>query len=228
MSDIWAVIPVKEFEGAKHRLSPLLSPEQRRLLAETMLADVFDAVAGAKRLAGIMLITREPVARAMAERLGARVETEGAREGHTGAVIAGRRILAREGKGGFITMPGDIPAVCAAEVDAVLAAHKPAPSFTITPAHDDLGSNAVICSPPECVPLRFGENSYFPHLDAARAQGIEPTILRQPGIAMDIDHPVDLEMFLRLPQSQGTRTRALLERLGVTWHDIGRTGAGSR
>lgn len=215
MSDIWAVIPVKEFEGAKHRLSPLLSPEQRRLLAETMLTDVLDAVAGAKRLAGIMLITLEPRAKAMAERLGARVEVEGAREGHTGAVLAGRRILAREGKGGFITMPGDIPAVRAAEIDAVLAAHRPAPSFTISPAHDDLGSNAVICSPPESVPLRFGENSYFPHLDAARAQGIEPTILRQPGIAMDVDHPVDLEMLLRLPQSRSTRTSALLEQFSI-------------
>lgn len=215
MSDIWAVIPVKEFEGAKHRLSPLLSPERRRLLAETMLGDVLDAVAGAKRLAGIMLITLEPRAKAMAERLGARVEAEGAREGHTGAVVAGLRILAREGRGGFITMPGDIPAVRAGEIDAVLAAHKPAPSFTISPAHDDLGSNAVICSPPDSVPLRFGENSYFPHLDAARAQGIEPTVLRQPGIAMDIDHPVDLEMFLRLPQSHGTRTRAVLERFGI-------------
>ena len=221
MSDIWAVIPVKEFEGAKHRLSPLLSPEQRRLLAETMLTDVLDAVAGAKRLAGIMLITLEPRAKAMAERLGARVEVEGAREGHTGAVLAGRRILAREGKGGFITMPGDIPAVRAAEIDAVLAAHRPAPSFTISPAHDDLGSNAVICSPPESVPLRFGENSYFPHLDAARAQGIEPTILRQPGIAMDVDHPVDLEMLLRLPQSRSTRTSALLEQFSIGQANIG-------
>src|SRR5688572_19633908 len=166
MSDIWAVIPVKEFEGAKHRLSALLSPEQRRLLAETMLTDVLDAVAGAKRLAGIMLITLEPIARMMAERIGARVETEGARDGHTGSVTAGLRILAREGRGGFMTMPGDIPGVRAAEVDAVLAAHLPGPSFTISPAHDDLGSNAVICSPPDSVPLRFGENSYFPHLDA--------------------------------------------------------------
>ena len=46
MSDIWAVIPVKEFDGAKHRLSGLLLPPQRRLLAETMLTDMLDAVAG--------------------------------------------------------------------------------------------------------------------------------------------------------------------------------------
>jgi 2-phospho-L-lactate guanylyltransferase len=32
---------------------------------------------------------------------------------------------------------------------------------------------------------------------------------------MDIDHPVDLALFLRLPQSMGTRTRALLEEFRV-------------
>jgi 2-phospho-L-lactate/phosphoenolpyruvate guanylyltransferase len=40
-------------------------------------------------------------------------------------------------------------------------------------------------------------------------------VIRQPGIAMDIDHPVDLAMFLRLPQSAGTRTRAFLEEAGI-------------
>ena len=52
MSDIWAVIPVKEFDDAKHRLSGLLSPLERRLLAETMLTDMLDAVAGSRYLAG--------------------------------------------------------------------------------------------------------------------------------------------------------------------------------
>jgi 2-phospho-L-lactate guanylyltransferase len=115
----------------------------------------------------------------------------------------------------MITLPGDIPAVTAQEIDLVVAAHLPAPAFTISPAHDDLGSNAVICSPPDAVPLRFGENSYFPHLDAAQRRGIEPTVIRQPGIAMDIDHPVDLAQFLRMPQSAGTRTRAFLEESGI-------------
>ncbi len=128
----------------------------------------------------------------MATRSVRAIVTDGARDGHTGSVNAGRRLLAGEGRGGMITMPGDIPATRAGEIDAVLSAHLAAPSFTISPAHDDLGSNAVVCSPPESVPLRFGDNSYFPHLDAARLQGIEPTVIRQPGIAMDIDHPVDL------------------------------------
>ena len=94
MSDIWAVIPVKEFDGAKHRLSDLLSPRERRLLAETMLTDVLDAVAGSLRLAGVMIVTLDPRATALGERIGARIVTDGARDGHTGSVNAGRRLLA--------------------------------------------------------------------------------------------------------------------------------------
>lgn len=214
-ADIWAVIPVKELDGAKQRLAGLLSPAQRRALIEVMVREVLGAVVGTRGLAGIMVVTLDPVITTLATQLGARVVTDGARDGHTGSVTAGLRLLAREGRGGMITLPGDIPAATSAEIDAVLAAHLPAPSFTISPAHDDLGSNAVICSPPDSVPLRFGENSYFPHLDSARRVGIEPTVIRQPGIAMDIDHPVDLAMFLRLPQSAGTRTRAFLEEAGI-------------
>jgi 2-phospho-L-lactate guanylyltransferase len=162
-----------------------------------------------------MVVTLDPVITALATQLGARVVTDGARDGHTGSVTAGLRLLAREGRGGMITLPGDIPAATSAEIEAVLAAHLDGPAFTISPAHDDLGSNAVICSPPDSVPLRFGENSYFPHLEAARRAGIEPTVIRQPGIAMDIDHPADLAAFLRLPQSAGTRTRAFLEEAGI-------------
>ncbi len=215
VDDIWAVVPIKEFDGAKQRLSPLLSPAERRALIEVMMGEVLEAVTGAIGLAGVMVVTLDSQATALAKKLGARVVSDGARDGHTGSVTAGRRLLAREGRNGMITMPADIPAVTSQEIDLVLAAHLPAPSFTISPAHDDLGSNAVICSPPESVPLRFGDNSYFPHLEAAERCGIEPTVIRQPGIAMDIDHPVDLAAFLRMPQSIGTRTRALLEEMGV-------------
>src|SRR6185312_6517673 len=110
MSKIWAVIPVKEFNGAKHRLSGLLSPSERRLLAETMLTDMLDAVAGCRRLGGVMIVTIDPRATALGEKIGARIVTEGARDGHTGSVNAGRRLLARERRVGMITVPGDIPA----------------------------------------------------------------------------------------------------------------------
>jgi 2-phospho-L-lactate guanylyltransferase len=214
--DIWAVIPVKELEGAKHRLSPLLTPGERQALARVMIAEVLDAVAAARGLAGVLLVTLDPWASEQAARIGARVVTDGARDGHTGSVNGGIRALLAEGRRGMITMPGDIPALRPEEIEAVLAAHPRAGNgFTIAPAHDEKGSNAVLLSPPDAVPLRFGDDSYFPHLDTARRHGLEPRIVPCPGIAMDIDHPVDLRLFMGLPQSRGTRTRAFLEESGI-------------
>jgi 2-phospho-L-lactate guanylyltransferase len=210
---VWAAVPVKELTGAKQRLAAMLTPAQRERLAATMLEDVLAALAGAHRLAGILVNTVEPRAAALAQRYGAQVITDGARDGHTGAVLGMARALAAEGRA-MLTLPGDIPRVTPAEVDAVVSSCLPPPSFTIVPAHDELGSNAVLCAPPGAVLLRFGDDSYFPHLTAARRCGIEPTVVRLPGIALDIDHPADLRMFLRASRMP-TRTLALLEEFGI-------------
>jgi 2-phospho-L-lactate guanylyltransferase len=215
VSGVWAVVPVKELDGAKQRLSSALSLVERRLLATTMLEDVLDAVSAVKTLAGVLVVTVDPIAASLASRYGARMVTEGARYGHTGAVTAVARLLMREGQTGMMTMPGDIPRLSSAEIAGTLAAHRAAPSFTIVPAHDDLGSNAIICSPPDAVPLRFGEDSFYPHLDAARARGIDPLIVREPGIGMDIDNPIDLVTFLKMSPPVRTRTLAFLEQAGI-------------
>ncbi|MBL6456286.1 2-phospho-L-lactate guanylyltransferase [Belnapia sp. T6] len=212
---IWAVLPVKELEGAKQRLSPALTPAQRVALMQVMIGEVLAALTAARGLAGVALVTLDPWATDLARRSGARVLNDGARDGHTGSVTAAARRLAAEGASGIITLPGDIPAVTAAEIEAVLAAHSAAPAFTIAPAHDEQGSNAVLLSPPLAVPLRFGEDSYFPHLAAARAAGIAPRIVPLPGIGMDIDHPADLAAFARLPEAAGTRTLAFLREGGL-------------
>jgi 2-phospho-L-lactate guanylyltransferase len=213
-SDIWAALPVKEFAGAKQRLSPLLTPTQRETLAATMLQDVLTALAGAN-LAGILLNTLDPKATELAHHYGARVITDDARTGHTGAVAAIARTLTAEGRAGMLVLPGDIPRVTVSEINTLLTAARPAPSFTIAPAHDEQGSNGVLCLPPEALPLRFGDNSYFPHLDSARRHGIEPTSIPLSGFALDIDHPDDLRAFLRATPPMPTRTLALLRGFGV-------------
>ena len=78
------------------------------------------------------------------------------------------------------------------------------------PARDERGSNAVLCSPAGAVPLRFGEDSFIPHLAAARARGVEPEVVRLPRIALDIDTPEDLALLLETPAQ--TRAHALLQR----------------
>jgi 2-phospho-L-lactate guanylyltransferase len=206
--DLWAVVPIKERGLAKERLAPVLGPQMRQALALAMLEDVLAALTATPGIPGILVVTVDPEASRLAARYGTRLVETGARNGHTGAVAAAARLLAAEGRAGMLTVPGDIPLVTPAELAELLAAHQPAPSFTIAPSHDELGSNAIACSPPDTVPLRFGENSFYPHLRAAEAQGIKPNVLHLPGIALDIDNPEDVVSFMRIDAP--TRTRAVL------------------
>ena len=212
-SDIRAVIPVKETGGAKQRLGTAIPDALRSRFALAMLEDVLTALSAVPGLGGIAMVTLDDEATRLASRYGAQIVTDGAREGQTGAVAGAARLLEQQGRSAMLAVPGDIPLIRPEEVSRMLAAHDRVPDFVIAPAHDERGSNAILCSPPCCVPLRFGDDSFLPHLAAARRAGIEPKILPMPGIGLDIDHPRDLEAFLQIPSN--TRTRLLLREAGI-------------
>jgi 2-phospho-L-lactate guanylyltransferase len=222
---IHAVVPMKDTRQAKQRLAGVIGPTQRQELALAMLEDVLAALAVAPELAGILVVTADAAAAAIAARYRARVTADGAHDGHTGAVAAAAHRLAA---GGMLAVPGDIPLLDPDDIRRLVLAHDEAlqrgtRAFTIAPARDEHGSNAVLCSPPGGVPLRFGEDSFYPHLAAARSLGIDPVVLDLPRIALDIDTPEDLALFL----ATGARTRAhaLLRRWRVGAMETARVSA---
>jgi 2-phospho-L-lactate guanylyltransferase len=57
--------------------------------------------------------------------------------------------------------------------------------------------------------LRFGNDSFMPHLSAAIATDTSCVVLSLPGIALDIDTPADL---MELAQATGSKKSQLLAR----------------
>ena len=208
VTDVHAVVPVKNLGHAKQRLAGVLGQPERTALFRAMLEDVLEALSSVASLTGIVLVTRDPVAMALAERYGAECLIEPENRGHTAAVELAARVLAQRGAGALLQVPGDIPRVSPEEIEAVIEAHATAPAVTIAPSRDHRGSNAVLCSPPDVFPFRFGDDSFHPHLAAARAIGIEPTVVERTGLGLDIDTPDDLEAFLTFRSS--TRAYRLL------------------
>ncbi len=193
----WGVLPLKNPDQAKTRLAPALTPDERRYLFRKMAEDVLAALAGARGLEGVAVVTRDAWAQALAARYGAAVLEECANRGQSPAVSDAVRALADAGAGTALALPGDIPLVSPEEIDRVVAAHGPAPAVTMTPAHDGRGTNCLVCSPPDAIPFHFGHDSFGPHKAEARALGIAPRILEGlPGIALDVDKPEDLRMLL--------------------------------
>ena len=200
--NICAVVPVKETGRAKQRLARVLSRQQRQLLVRAMFEDVLTALTQATGLAAILVSTADRGIAAIAARYGARVLEEAA-------------AAARLDASGYdmLTLPADIPLVQPEDISHLLLAHRKATQsdsrgFTIAPARDERGSNAVLCSPARAIPLQFGENSFLPHLAAAKGRGIEPVVVKLPRVALDIDTPSDLALLLR--ERAPTRTHALL------------------
>lgn len=218
MSLVFTAVPVKDLVNAKQRLIPALEPAERHDLAAAMLEDVLDALDAAGGLA-VHIVTRDPEVLALAQRRGVACLTESANRGHTEAVAFAQADAARRGAQAFLTIPGDVPCTTAEEVRALLATGGPGATFV--PSRSGFGTNAVLLSPVDVMPLKFGEPSFTNHLDAARARGLAPRVLALAGIGLDVDAPEDLRLLLshsastragRLCLARGLATRLTLSR----------------
>lgn len=211
--NLWAVLPVKNFESVKQRLAGIMTQAERTGLFRESYQDVLAALTGCQALGGVMVVTCDPLAAEVAARFGARVLREPENRGHTAASSFGAATLEAEGVAGMIQVPGDLPLLEPEDIEAVLSAHGPAPAVTIAPSGDEKGSNAVASSPPTFLPLRFGDDSFYPHCDAARGLGVEPGIVRRPAFALDLDTPEDLRRFAGGPSD--TRAYTYLQKSGL-------------
>ena len=66
-SDPMILVPVKNLQNSKQRLSSLLTAEERRALAEAMLRDVMTTLGSWVDRPPVALVTNDPLARQFAE-----------------------------------------------------------------------------------------------------------------------------------------------------------------
>jgi 2-phospho-L-lactate guanylyltransferase len=117
-----------------------------------------------------------------------------------------------------LVIPGDIPLIQASELEQIFL-RAPEEGSLLVPAADGRGTNAAFRRPPDLFPLRFGNDSFQPHLAVARATGKPCEVLHLPRIALDVDSPEDLRELLSRPGA--TRSQSLLRR----WSSEGRLRA---
>ena len=189
------LIPVKNLDNAKERLSPALSPAQRRALAKAMMQDVLAAVAAVNHNTRVAVVTSDPFAGGLAQGYRFEVIADPANLGESDAISHATRHCSAQGADSTLVIPGDIPLVQAADIEQVLRA-APAEGSVLVPGWDGRGSNAVLRRPADLFPLHFGNDSFQPHLRAAQATGMPCRVLQLPRIGLDVDNPTDLAQLL--------------------------------
>jgi 2-phospho-L-lactate guanylyltransferase len=175
------VVPVKAFANAKMRLATVLEPGQRAELARKMAEHV---VTAAQPLPVIVVCDSPEVAR-WAQSLGARALTApGA--GLNGAVNAAFQQLGREGYDRVVVAHSDLP------LAAGLARLAELDGIALVPDRRLEGTN-VISLPTRCgFRFAYGSGSFARHQDEARRTGLPWQIVDDPGLAWDVDFPIDM------------------------------------
>jgi len=206
-----AVLPIKTFARAKHRLSEAVGGPDRQELAEAMAKDVLEALFAVRELDGVVAVTAEPRAAAAAREAGAEVVDDPREAGQSAAAALGVEVAMQRGASRVLLVPGDCPALVPEEVSALLAAREP---VVIVPDRHGAGTNALLLSPPDVIAPSFGEGSFARH--AARGHRVGVAVAEVPSLGLDVDTPGDLAALraaLMIRRGGAARTRALLERM---------------
>jgi 2-phospho-L-lactate guanylyltransferase len=218
------LVPVKNLSSAKQRLAAVLDQPARTELAQAMLHDVAATLAAWPRRPDCALVTSDPFAIELARQYDFEIIPDPANPGETGAIEMATRLCVSRGVDSTLVIPADIPLIQASELDQILE-HAPNEGSVLVPAADRRGTNAVLRRPANLFPLRFGNDSFKPHLAAAQATGKPCIVLQLPGIAVDVDNPADLQQLLAHPGN--TRTQSLLRRWALDGRSLATGTEGS-
>lgn len=204
------VLPVKDPSRAKQRVAPFLSRQERVELAWRMLEDVGAALRRCRRADGVVVVAHDAGVLRYAGRQGWRVIRESEQVSESTSVDRALRLLRREGVSAALRIPADIPLLQAEDVDALFDLADSGPALAV-PSRDGSGTNALLRSPPDLFPSRFGPNSLELHQKEARRAGLSLTIVENERISLDLDEVADLVCFCR--RSRQTRTLEFLEEI---------------
>ncbi len=186
------LVPVKNLANAKQRLSSVLSPEARQELAQAMCADVLETLACWRKRPGVTVVTSDPFAGDLAARIGFEVVVDDTNPGETGAIEMATAFCRDRGADSTLVIPADIPLIESFELQKIVDSAPPG-GAVLVPDAARRGTNAALRTPADLFPLRFGNDSFLPHLAAAKATGLPCVVLELAGIALDVDRPDDLQ-----------------------------------
>ena len=205
------LIPVKNLSSAKQRLATVLDQPARTELARAMLHDVLSVFHQWRERPQVTLVTSDPFAIELAQAYKFEIIPDPVNPGETGAIEMATRLCEERGVEYSLVIPADIPLIASWEFEEILQ-QAPIEGSVLVPAADGRGTNAALRRPAGLFPLRFGNDSFKPHLAAAQATGKPCAVLQSPGIAVDVDNPADLQRLLSMPGE----TRA--QRLARKWN----------
>ena len=211
------LVPVKNLRNAKKRLAAVLDQPARTALAQAMIHDVLETVAAYALRPEVAVVTNDDFASDLARHYNFQVIRDNKNASETAAIEMATRVCESQGAQETLVIPGDIPLIRCDELQQIFSS-IPEHGSLLVPAADRRGTNAAFRRPANLFPLRFGNDSFRPHLDAARRTGLPCVVLSLPGIGLDVDNPHDLQQLIDAPGQ--TRSQVLARQWDLTEYPL--------
>jgi 2-phospho-L-lactate guanylyltransferase len=189
---ISALIPVKNLSASKSRLANVLSPGQREKLSAIMLQRVLQVLQEGRRFDAIFVVTKDMRAAQIGRNYDAEVIWEPESADENLALGYATEFCHSRGVETLLILPADIPFLNDQDLGAMLNGATQQPKVALCPSKEGVGTNALLRTPPDAIPVRFGPDSFSLHLLEARAKKIPCEVHHLPRVAFDIDTPEDL------------------------------------
>ena len=188
-SGVSVVVPVKDLQGTKSRLAPILNPGARAGLTLYMMGRVVNAIRSSG-VEDVCVVSPDRIVLNEAQKRGATPLAQESR-GLNPALEEGRRRAVELGASTLLVFPADLPLLEEEDVRAVLKASE-GHAVVISPDGARSGTNALLTRPPDALPFAFGPDSFEAHLEAARKRGLDAKVCERPHLAFDLDTEGDL------------------------------------
>jgi 2-phospho-L-lactate/phosphoenolpyruvate guanylyltransferase len=190
---IVAIIPIGSLENAKSRLGGTLDAEERRDLAEAMIARTIAASTATPGIAETLVVSPDLEAIERAASLGTRTIRQrgqglnaGLREARDDAIAGGADAIA--------ILPIDLPLISPEAIGRLIAPLRvdgERPLVVLAPDRHHRGTNGLLLAPPDAIEPSFGGDSRAAHEACARDAGARYVEVDGP-LGLDLDTPDDL------------------------------------
>ncbi|MFB9887396.1 2-phospho-L-lactate guanylyltransferase [Balneatrix alpica] len=184
------VIPMKDPSQAKQRLEGYLSADERAELALTLFEQTLAFLGCHLPQYPVLVVTASTSISERAQRYGAQVLQQSGNHGLNQAAASAAQWAKEQGYQAQLLLPADIAQLDKDELQHLLS--QAGCQVVLAPAHD-LGTNALLTSPPDVLPFCFGPGSSLLHRQQAEQRGLRFVQLELPHLAEDLDTPADLQ-----------------------------------
>ena len=190
-----AIIPVKSFLKAKTRLT--ISSEKTVDICKLMLGEVLQTISTSKKIDNTIIVSHDQSAFDIGKKFSAIEVFDELESGVNNAITLADEYISDSEFSTSIILPQDIPFFNNSDLDNLFSFFQRKNSIIVVPSRQFNGTNSLIRNPSRVMTTRYDEGTYKSHLDEAKCNNVDFSLVLIRRLMLDIDSQDDIEFAMK-------------------------------